>query len=57
MQALETTPERSLAFRGIENQFGGVLNADVAVCWAAMLGIIVVLGVILYVLQRRKDTL
>jgi hypothetical protein len=57
VQGLETPQERSLAFRGIDDVFGGVFGTEVFVCWAAMAGIIVALGVALYVLQRRKDTL
>ncbi len=55
--ALQTPAERSLAFQGVNDQFGSVFGADVFLCWAAMLAIIGALGILIYVLQRRKDTL
>lgn len=55
--ALQTPAERSLAFKGVDDQFSSVFGADVFVCWGAMLAIIAALGILIYVLQRRKDTL
>ncbi len=52
------SPEvRTATFGTIDDKFGPVFNADILVCWGAMAAIIVVLGVALYVLQKRKDTL
>jgi hypothetical protein len=53
----ETVPARQLTFQTIDDAFGGVLDADVVVCWTAMLAILAVLSVILFVLQKRKDKL
>lgn len=55
--ALGTPAERTLAYQGVDDQFGGVLDANVLVCWGAMVALIAVLGILIYVLQRRKDTL
>lgn len=57
IQALETPAERTLAFQGVDDQFSSVFGADVFVCWGAMLAIIAALGILIYLLQRRKDTL
>ncbi len=54
---LASAPERQLAFKGLDAQFGDVFNWSVFSCWAGMATILVVLGVALYFLQRRKDTL
>ncbi len=52
------SPEvRAATFATIDDKFGPIFNADVLTCWGAMAAIIVVLGVALYVLQKRKDTL
>ena len=52
------SPEvRTATYGTIDDKFGPVFNADILVCWGAMAAIIVVLGVALYVLQKRKDTL
>jgi ABC transport system ATP-binding/permease protein len=53
----ETDAERNLSFEGTNNAFGGVFDADVMVCWAFMAGILVILGTVLFFLQKRKDTL
>jgi ABC-type multidrug transport system ATPase subunit len=53
----DTLPARQLTFDTIDKAFGGVLDADVVVCWMAMVAIIAVLGIILVVLQKRKDKL
>jgi ABC transport system ATP-binding/permease protein len=54
---LENDAQRDVSFRGTNDTYGGVFDADVMVCWAFMVGILVVLGVVLFLLQKRKDTL
>ncbi len=55
--SFENDDQRRLGFDAVNEQFGGVFGADVLVCWGAMLAIIAGLGMILWFLQKRKDTL
>lgn len=48
---------RVATYDQIDRRFGGVFDADVLTCWAAMLALIAALGLLLYLLQKRKDTL
>lgn len=54
---LATPPERQLAFTSIDESFKDVFGESVLVCWGAMLGLIAVMALALYWLQKRKDTL
>ena len=49
--------QRDISFKGTNDTYGDVFDADVLVCWGAMLAIMVGLGLILWFLQKRKDTL
>jgi hypothetical protein len=57
MSALNSPGEKALAFKGIDDSFSGVFDANIFVCWAGMAVLIVVLALALYVLQKRKDRL
>ncbi len=48
---------RRVTFTGVDKAFGSIYGGEVITCWLAMIAIICVLGVILFVLQKRKDTL
>jgi ABC-type multidrug transport system ATPase subunit len=48
---------RTLTFQGTDENFGDVIDANVFVCWGAIFAIMVAVVGVLYVLQRRKDTL
>jgi hypothetical protein len=51
-------PQKAIVeFEQIDDQFGPIFGAEVWVCWAAMLAIMVVLTLIIVGLQKRKDTL
>ena len=54
---LATPQERALAYKGIDEQFSDLFGATVFVCWAWMVGLIAVTAVVVYWLQKRKDTL
>lgn len=54
---LATPQERALAYKGIDEQFADLFGANVFVCWAWMVGLIAVTAVVVYWLQKRKDTL
>ncbi|MFN0094046.1 MAG: FHA domain-containing protein [Dehalococcoidia bacterium] len=54
---IESAESRALTFGGVDNQFSAVFNAELLTCWVAMAAIIAGLAVVLYVLQKRKDTL
>lgn len=54
---LGTPQEKALAFKGVDDAFGGVFGANIIVCWLAMLALIVLLSFTLYFLQKRKDRL
>ncbi|MFN0145932.1 MAG: FHA domain-containing protein [Dehalococcoidia bacterium] len=49
--------QRELSFNGLNKSYSDVFDADILVCWGAMLAIIAVLGLVLFFLQKRKDTL
>ena len=53
-----TSPtERTLSYQSTTKNYGDVFNANVLECWVAMVVIIAALCVLLYFLQKRKDTL
>ena len=53
----ENEGARQVTFQGVDTAFGPIYGANILVCWGAMLAIMAVLGVILIILQKRKDTL
>jgi ABC transport system ATP-binding/permease protein len=57
MAGLADPGAKAFAYKGIHEKFGGVFDANIFVCWAAMLALIVVVALALYVLQKRKDRL
>jgi ABC-type multidrug transport system ATPase subunit len=57
IQGFATPQERQLAFTNINQSFADIFGADILVCWGAMIGLIAALAVIIYWLQKRKDTL
>lgn len=48
---------KGATFDTINTRFGGVFDADIVMCWAAMLVLIAALAVLLFILQKRKDKL
>lgn len=46
-----------IEFTSVDDRFGAIFGAEVWLCWAAMAAIILVLGLVIIGLQKRKDTL
>jgi hypothetical protein len=57
IQGMASPEVRAQAYKALDAKFGDVFDWNVATCWGGMLAIIAVLVVVLYFLQRRKDTL
>ncbi|MGH2631944.1 MAG: ABC transporter permease, partial [Tepidiformaceae bacterium] len=55
--SFNSNAERTLSYQSTTKNYGDVFNANVLECWVAMVLIIVALSVLLYFLQKRKDTL
>ncbi len=55
--SLEDDGARRLAFDTVDQSWGGIFDTSIAVCWIGMVSIIAALAVVLFVLQKRKDTL
>jgi ABC-type multidrug transport system ATPase subunit len=54
---LPSETERQISFKSTDTAYGDIFNADVYICWFAMIAILVVLTCVLIFLQKRKDTL
>jgi ABC-type multidrug transport system ATPase subunit len=54
---LPNADQKSIAFANVDDSWGDVLDANIAVCWAAMGTIIVAVLTSLFVFQKRKDSL
>jgi len=54
---LQSETERQISFKSTDTAYGDIFNADVYICWLAMIAILVVLTCVLIYLQKRKDTL
>jgi hypothetical protein len=57
IQAYGTDPERRVVIEHLEDRYGTVLEGDVAISVAVMVGIMVVLFVLLAFIQKRKDVI
>ncbi len=57
VQGLATPAERAITFKSVDEAFGDVFDANIMVCWGALVLLIVGMAFILYFLQKRKDIL
>jgi ABC transport system ATP-binding/permease protein len=55
--AFTNDAQRNVSYESMTKNYGDVFNADVFVCWGAMVAIMIGLCVVLYFLQKRKDRL
>ncbi len=56
-RALADEPARQVTFKPLREGWGDIFDADIFVCWGAMLAIMSFLGVVTVIRQRMKDTL
>jgi len=57
IKGLATSAEKVALVRSLSNQYGGIFNVNIAFYWAMSLVLIAALLGLIFVLQKRKDTL
>jgi len=57
IKGLETSAEKVALVRSLDSQYGAIFNVNIAFYWAMSLVLIVALTAVIFLLQKRKDTL
>jgi hypothetical protein len=57
IKGLATSAEKVALVHSLDSQYGAIFNVNIAFYWAMSIVLILALTAIIFVLQKRKDTL